>query len=256
MDRTSTRVAFCGAAKDDKDRFVRRTYVCRLDNDDVRVLKRDGPHDFSPDGKSLALGDRHDVCLVEIATDKVQQLRNLLPADSKKRVVFLAYSPDGATLAVLAEDDKIYLLDAATLKAKKTCHVAEVGNIHALGWVDDRTVVCRTSSDAKILVVVDTVNGELKKSYSRSLLCSQLPAGRENWDKFLGFQVVPGTTKVLIRTYIILAAGEKSNTNYLLDWATGELGKPYRHTSNFGSRRPRADEDKDGHGWLITRTEV
>ena len=188
----------------------------------------------SPDGKALAIGEGHKVQLVEIATDAVKETTTILPAKAKNSVTDLAYSPDGKTLAALAGGAKIYLLDGVTLKLMHAWTAPGVGNFRNVSWADDQTLLCQTWSSGKALVVVNAQTGEFRKSYTYGDLFKQLPKGRRKTESFIAMQAAPGTTKVLIRLSNTLPNGRHANTNYLLDWASGEPGQVYVRDTEYG----------------------
>ena len=234
MDRQGKQVAFCTEAKDDNGKVIFTTFVCSLETGEAQVLKRKGPRYFAPDGKSLAIGEGHKVQLVETATDAVKQETTILPAKVKNSVTDLAYSPDGKALAVLAGGAKIYLLDGVTLKLRHAWTAPGVGAFRNVSWADDQTILCRTWSSGKALVVVNAQTGELRKSYTYGDLFKQLPKGREKTETFIAMQAAPGTTKVLIRLRNSLPSGRWANTNYLFDWASGEPGQVYVRDTEYG----------------------
>jgi WD40 repeat protein len=233
VDRKGERVAFWVEVKDDKSQKVKTTFVCSLTNGQVQTLKYGAEMVFGPDGKSLAMVDgQHQVRLMEIETGKTLATAQVLPDKAKNAVWSLAFSPDGRTLAVVAQDDKVYLLDAGTLQAKRTWTVPGAdNNLRNIDWADDRTVLCRSFSAQKALVVLDTDTGELKHSYPREVLLNQLPKGTE--ESFVALQAVAGTTKVLIRTQNKLPSGRGADVSFLLDWATGEASKGFFKDSEF-----------------------
>jgi WD40 repeat protein len=231
LDRQGERLAFCAEAKDDKGQVVTTTFVCSLATGAAQTLKRAGPRAFAPDGKTLAIGEGHAVRLVEIATDTPRLTANVVPARAKQNVSDLAFSPDGKTLAVVADDARVSLLDAATFKPRRTLTVPGKDNIlRNVGWANDRTVVCRSFSTEKAVVVLDADTGELKHSYPREVLLSQLPKGDRA--AFGSLEVIAGTTKALVAT--ANSHGRWVDASFLLDWETGEAGKAYVKESAFG----------------------
>jgi WD40 repeat protein len=146
-------------------------------------------------------------------------------------VIGLSYSPDGKTLAAVAEDAKVHLLDAATFAVRRTWTLpGSDNNLRTVGWANDKTVVCRNFSTSKAIVVLDADAGELKHSYARDVLLKYLPPGEE--PGFVNMEVAPGTSKVLVRT--TNAHGKWSDVSFLLDWQTGEASPAYRRDSTYG----------------------
>ena len=168
------------------------------------MLKHFGPHEFTPNGTCLAIIEGKNINLVDIASKKVIQTTSL-----KNNALNLAFSPDGNTLAVVAGDANVYLFDAATLKPlkpKSTLTVPGGGNnLRSVGWADNNTVVCRSWSGAKTLVVLDAVKGGLKHSYSSKDLLSRLPEGPKGSENILEINALARTTKVLVRVKYRLA---------------------------------------------------
>jgi WD40 repeat protein/serine/threonine protein kinase len=72
---------------------------------------------FSPDGRSLAVGDNAGTVSVHDARDGRELAANKAHADTVKGV---AYSPDGLTLATAGYDGTVKLLDAATLRVLRS----------------------------------------------------------------------------------------------------------------------------------------
>jgi WD40 repeat protein len=233
MDRKGERVAFCVEAKDDSGKAVRTTFVCSLETGRAQVLKHFGSHEFTPDGAALAFAEQHNINVVKIDGDLLLQT---VKVPSKDNVMNVAYSPDGKTLAVVAGDAKVYLFDAAKLEPKSTLTVPGSGNnLRNVVWVDNKTVVCRSWSEGKTVVVLDAVKGELKYSYSKKDLLSHLPEEKKALEQIIEIDPVVGTTKVLIRTkYQEATLKHWPNANYLLDWATGQADPTYRQHSWFG----------------------
>jgi WD40 repeat protein len=231
VDRLGERGAFWVEVKDDKGQKVRTTFVCSLATGQMHSLPHGGEAVFSPDGKSLVILDGHHLRQVEIATGETRKTVKVLPDKAKNAVRGVAFSPDGRMLAIVAEDEKVYLHDAETLESKRTLTVPGDGNnLRNVGWADDRTVVCRSFSPQKALVVLDVGSGEVKHSYQREALLNQLPKG--NNESFVNVQVITGTTKVLIRT--TNSSGWWTDCSFLLDWASGEASKGYQIRSPYG----------------------
>jgi WD40 repeat protein len=233
FDRASERVAFGGTAKDSAGKEIVTTYVCSLTTGETRTLRGSGPCDYSPDGKLLALGDHGDVRLVEIDTGRTRHIINLVPATSKNRVVSLAHSPDGKTLAVLAESAKVYLFDAVTLARKKPLTVAGIDNLRSVSWADDKTLLCRTFTwQTKHLIVVDAATGAIKHAYGAEFLQSHLPPGKDN--RVFEIGAVTGTTQAFVRTENWGAKGDRNSTSFVLDWSTGQALPAYTYHSWYG----------------------
>jgi len=231
VDRKSERVAFCTEAKDDKGKLVFTTFVCSLATGEAQTLKHVGPRDFAPDGKSLAMGDGKTVRLIDIATDTPRLTATILPPKAGNNVIGLAYSPDGKTLAVVAEDARVFLLDAATFKPLRTLTVPGKGNnLRLVGWANDKTVVCRSWSSEKAIVVLDIETAELKHAYPLEVVLKQLPKG--DYADYVNLEVIAGTTKVLVRTSN--SHGRWVDVSFLLDWQTGESSKAYIRESPYG----------------------
>jgi hypothetical protein len=231
VDRQGQRIAFCTEARDDKKQVVKTTFVCTLATGEAQTLKHTGLPRFAPNGKALAIGDGKVVRLVEIATGTPLLPPYVLPAKAKNNVAGLNYSPDGKTLAVVAGDANVYLLDATTFRLLRTLTVPGKDNIlRNVGWADDKTVVCGSGSIEKAIVVLDTDTGELKHAYPREVVFKQLPKGDQA--EWKGLDVVAGTTKVFVRT--TNNHGRKADVSFLLDWQTGEAGKAYNQDSLYG----------------------
>jgi WD40 repeat protein len=229
VDRQGERVAFCVQAKDDQGRVVKTTFVCSLATGQAQVLKRTGPRDFAPDGKTLAVAEGQEVRLIDIATDKAA----LPPVRVKNAVHSLAFSPDGKTLAAIDGGAQVHLFDGATLKPRPSRTVPGTGHgLQDVGWADDQTLVCRSQSAEQALVVLDAATGELKHSYPRDVLLEQHHKGAG--DTLVDLRALPGTTKAFVRTANKLPDGRGSNGSFVFDWATGEASKAYLHDSTFG----------------------
>jgi WD40 repeat protein len=238
MDPKGQRVAFCVAAKNAVGSAVKTIFVCSLATGQAQVLRHSGPRAFAPDGKSLAVGEGHDVVLVDIATDTPQLKATLLPANAKNAVGNLAYSPDGKTLAVIASDARVFLLDADTLKRRATRTVPGDGhNLRSVSWADDNTLVFRSFARDKGLVVLDANSGELKHSYPKAKLLEPLPddpSPEGAKPDVVELHALAGTTKAFVRTYTKLRGGHRVDLCYLFDWASGEANKGFSQESPFG----------------------
>ena len=237
--RPRERAAAPGQGKHGPARKVRTTFVCSLETGQAQALKRGGPLDFTPDGKSLAVGEGSEVRLVEIDTDRVLQT-----ATFKHPVLSLAFSPDGKTLAVVNGEAKVHLFDAATLRPRdepttsrpKGKRPAAGGehNLRSVSWADDKTLVCRSAQKDKELIVLDAATGEPKRSYGQKELVTHLPRGTNA--TLLELRAIPGTRKVLV----LMAnrrAGEGddwANVSFLFDWAAREASKSYLIRSPYG----------------------
>jgi WD40 repeat protein len=226
VDRKGERVSFCTDVNDAQGKPVLTTFVCALGSDKTQVLKRGGPRDFSADGALLALGAGRKVELVEIATDTPRHTATVLPAGARTVVRNLTFSPDGKFLAVVAADANLYLLDGATLKPRNTWAVASKDQLQSVTWVDDQTVVCRSSSLQKTLLVVDAGTGAVKHAYPAAVLLRQFPP-RSKEQAVVKLQGVAGSNQV----FVLVKAYDSSDTgltgSFLFNWATGEAGKMF-----------------------------
>jgi WD40 repeat protein len=101
---------------------------------------------FAADGKSFASGGQNQVVVWDVATDKKKDFR--IKAD---RLVYLAFSPDGKTLACLDEDNAVELLDLGSGKIRhrwegprmyvsSSLAFAPDGKVLAIGTTKDSTV--------------------------------------------------------------------------------------------------------------------
>src|SRR5262245_26844745 len=72
---------------------------------------------IAPDGKHAAAGDSRGIRLWDLTTGKQAASSEL----HRDRVMALAYSPDGKTLASGSEDRTVGLWDAETLKSPRFC---------------------------------------------------------------------------------------------------------------------------------------
>jgi WD40 repeat protein len=236
VDRKGERIAFWVAVKDDKGQTIRTTFVCSLATGLAHPLKCGGGEAvFAPDGKSVAVHEGPTVGLVDIKTGETRQTVRILPDGARNAVTSVAFSPDGKTLAVLAGDNKVYLRDAVTLESRRTWTVpGNDNNLRNVGWADDQTVVCRSFSREKALVVLNTDTGKLKHSYPREEMLKLLPLGKKNSDNYVNIQVIEGTTKVFVRTRNIAPNGWWVDVSFLFDWSSGKANNAYIHRSPFG----------------------
>jgi WD40 repeat protein len=116
----------------------------------VRTLERSGPgalHPvFSPDGKTLAVGNRnHETRLFEVATGK------LLHTLDRRMTQEVAFSPDGRTLAAGYVDGVVALWDVAT---GKLLHAAPSGclEVYSVDWSPKGDVLVSSGRDGKIVL--------------------------------------------------------------------------------------------------------
>ncbi len=232
VDRQGERIAFGVDVKDEKKQRVRTLFVCSLATGKAKAFPGNGALAFTHDGKALAVGAGHDLRLIEIDTGTVRATAAVLPDKAADNIVNIALSPDGKTLAVVAGNDKVYLRDATTLQSRPTRTVPGA-NFRRTGWADDQTLVCRSDSDAKALVVLDAGTGKVKHVHSRKLLMSQLRPGLEKTERLIEVDTVTGTTQVLVRTHQALTDGRSGYASFLFDWATGALGNPFYHDSSY-----------------------
>ena len=124
----------------------------------VRNLEAPGgsPSDlrFSPDGKSLAVSDGHNLFLRDAKTGKERWHSNL-----KETFVFdFVFSPDSKILAVIAhkEESEAYLLDAATGELLTTLEHPKNTGISGLAFSRDGKSIATTSSKRAYLWNVAT----------------------------------------------------------------------------------------------------
>ncbi len=117
----------------------------------VRTLEQSGPGGltlvFSPDGKTLAVGNRnHETKLFDAATGK------LLHALDKKMTQEIAFSPDGKTLAAGYVDGTVGLWEVATGVA--TVAVAAVGyeEVYAVAWNLKGDVLATAGRGGKVIL--------------------------------------------------------------------------------------------------------
>jgi WD40 repeat protein len=233
IDPKGEHVAFCVAAREDKDSVVKTTFVCGLDTGEAKVLKRSGARAFAPDGKSLAVGEGREVQVVDIDTDKASLTTTLPEAQAKYAIINLAYSPDGKHLAVITSGAKVHVLDAATLKLRHTWTVPGSGhNLRTLGWANDHALVFRSFAREQALVVLDAGTGEVKHSFALAKLLEPLPKGTE--PRLIEIDALTGTTKAFVRTRIKVPSGRSVDLCYLLDWSTGQADKGFSQDSPFG----------------------
>jgi WD40 repeat protein len=235
VDRRGERVAFWVEVKGDEGRKVRTTFVCSLQTGEAQALPGGGALAFAADGTALAVGDGHEVRLVDLKTGKPGEPVSVLPAKDKNKILSVAFAPDGGTLAVAVGDARVRLLDGATLKSRHTWTAPGAGtNLGGVGWADDRTLVCRSWSREKALMVLDAGTGELKKAYPLATLFQHLPEGRKDTEGLVAVNAVAGTTKALVRTTRTLKGGRHVDVSFLLDWSTGQTSPPYVHETTFG----------------------
>ena len=116
----------------------------------VRTLERTGPGAlqpvFSPDHKTLAVGNRNDVTqLFDVGTGK------LLHSLGKRMTQEVAFSPDGRTLAAGYVDGTVALWDVAT---GKQLHSAPSGckEVYSLDWSPKGDVLASSGRDGNIVL--------------------------------------------------------------------------------------------------------
>jgi RNA polymerase sigma factor (sigma-70 family) len=109
--------------------------------------------EFSPDGKILAVSRHSAVCLLDVATGK---LIRKLPLNGKQ--VFMAFSPDGKTLATggwffthSIEDRDVHLWETATGKEIGTLK-GHRGGVIALAYSPDGKTLATGGTDSTILI--------------------------------------------------------------------------------------------------------
>jgi WD40 repeat protein len=116
----------------------------------IRTLERTGPGGltpvFSPDGKTLAVGNRnHETLLFEVATGK------WLHTLDKKMTQEIAFSPDGKTLAAGYVDGTIGLWVVAT--GKKLRSEATGGQeVYSVDWSPKGDVLVTAGREGKIVL--------------------------------------------------------------------------------------------------------
>ena len=117
----------------------------------VRTLEQSGPGGltlvFSPDGKTLAVGNRnHETKLFDAATGK------LLHTLDKKMTQEIAFSPDGKMLAVAYVNGSINLWNVATGVA--TVAVAAVGyeEVYSVAWNPKGDVLATAGLGGKVIL--------------------------------------------------------------------------------------------------------
>ena len=250
LDRKGERVSFCVTAKNDKEQMVSTTFVCSLATGLSQTVTGVGPRDFSLDGKSLAVAAGRTVRLVDIATDRIQHTADI---PSQNTVVQLAFAPNGKTLAVVAQDFNVYLLDAATLKPLHKWSVSGARSLLNVVWADDQTLVCRGEPDAKTLVVLDADTGKLKHAHSLEELWKGRPKGTDH--HIVEIHAMTGSKQVFVRTSFRGAEpreGAKPFGGFLFNWATGAVKTSFFEWSWFGSRAAAIAPDRSfaaqGHG--------
>jgi WD40 repeat protein len=114
----------------------------------VRTLERTGPGGvrpvFSPDGKTLAVGNRnYETQLFDVATGK------LLHKLDKRMTQEIAFSPDGKTLACGYVDGTVVLWDVATGKQR---HSADSGckEVYSVDWSPKGDLLATSGREGKV----------------------------------------------------------------------------------------------------------
>jgi RNA polymerase sigma factor (sigma-70 family) len=116
----------------------------------IRTFEKTGPGGltpvFSPDGKTLAVGNRnHETILFEVATGK------LLHTLEKKMTQEIAFSPDGKTLAAGYVEGEVGLWDVAT--GKKLRSAATGGaEVYSVDWSPKGDVLVTAGREGKIVL--------------------------------------------------------------------------------------------------------
>jgi WD40 repeat protein len=248
VDPAGQRLAFWVECKNDGGKAVRVTFLCNMTSGAVQSFPGGGcPAAFGPDGTSIAIADGPNIRLFDFDSGKARHITRIAPKGTKNTVVAIQLSPDRRRFAVAAEDGLVYLVDPASLRVTGRLK-AGVGNVRTVGWADGRTVVCRTFSGAKALIVLDTETGETLHAYSVSTMYEQLPKGRDKTEGFVNIQPLPGSTEVLIRVRNAFLGGEKNgwgrDLSYLLDWKTGKQSKAFAFISTYGSTATAIASDR------------
>ena len=117
----------------------------------IRTLERSGPGShlqpvFSPDGKTLAVGNRnYETQLFDVATGKL--LRRL----GKEMTQEVAFSPDGKTLAAGYVDGTVALWDVATGELLRSAP-SGCKEIYAVDWSPKGDVLATSGRGGKIIL--------------------------------------------------------------------------------------------------------
>jgi WD40 repeat protein len=116
----------------------------------VRTLEKSGPGGltpvFSPDGKTLAVGNRnHETFVFEVASGK------LLHTLDKKMTQEIAFSPDGETLAAGYVDGTVGLWDVATGKMLQS-DATGGKEVYSVDWSPKGDVLVTAGREGKIVL--------------------------------------------------------------------------------------------------------
>ncbi len=244
VDRQGKHVAFSVLSRDAQG-VVKSSaiFVCAIDTGETLFTTPGrGRLAFAPDGKQLALASERAVRLLDAATGKGKKGgEKILPATAKGVLSDIAFSPDGATLAAVAGDNQVYLIDADTLKVRQTLTLPDVtAKLTRVGWANPQTLLSHGKAAAHALHVWDVSTGKLKKTYTAAeVMVHMLRKGKDvHSPEVHGMEAIRDTTKALLPAHVVVK-GVHQDGGVLFDWETGEASKGYVH-SFVGTRAGRA----------------
>ena len=213
--------------------------------------------DWSPDGERIALGTREGE--VFIINTKSWEISAEMRFQDAGRIVSIAFSPDGTSLAFLSSNGICTILDADTMEVKEILDERPAEHFHSeLSWSTDGNFICYPWWDG-VVAVYNTTSFEMEeliyyRSASFSPTRNYLLAGPEcldiaDWTNVKTFRGVVG--EVLFNTWSgdgnSLALGSPDDTTVRVFVDTDSPA--YDHP-------PRVHIDSPGPGETISSTEV